>query len=672
MKTPNGPIHVKTSGLTFNQKTQVVSTEQALTFEDGVASGSARGATFDGENGTLVLANDVVLNTQVNGDPVTIKAQSASFNRGQRQLVLMKALTDYQKDRGTADQSTVFFRPDGTAEHVLAEGNVHVVTDTGADLKSSNAYVQLNEQNQLEQLRLHGGVLLVVHREDNGQSGEQSIHADSNSGTMTFGPKNSIQHVRLEQAVSVVDQRIGLPGDAHGSETRELRAAKLDVSFATTADGARDTADHPQAKDLLATGDATMTVHTIRATAPQQSTTLKGDQLYATLIDGRQLSSLRGDGNTYLQQSSPGGVSQTGAADTLVVNFNPQQRAASAKAPAASQAGKQGANQIASAIQQGHVMLAELQPGRTPDAPPVKTTATAERVTYDGPTGKIGLSGGTPHINQEGSDLTATLVEFNKTTGDASATGGVKATYTSSSSSGKAAAGDAMHVVADHATLDHAKDETTFFGAPHADARLWQGANSITAPTIVLSRTRQLLTAQGPANSVKATFAENAGAKASAGQPSVMRIASGSLVYSGGERKATFDNGVTAQGNAGNLHATGLEVYLTPESAASPEKTPANGKSGVLPGPGGQVDRVVALGHVDLHQGDRRCTGDKLIYTAEDQHFVLTGTAASPPRVTDPVHGTVTGGSLIFNNRDDSVIVSRGQSATVTDTRTSK
>ena len=91
-----------------------------------------------------------------------------------------------------------------------------------------------------------------------------------------------------------------------------------------------------------------------------------------------------------------------------------------------------------------------------------------------------------------------------------------------------------------------------------------------------------------------------------------------------------------------------------------------------LAGPGGQVDHVVATGHVDLQEGDRRCTGEKLVYTAEDQKFVLTGTATSMPRVTDPVHGTVTGSSLIFNNRDDSVIVGRGQSATVTDTRTTK
>ena len=89
-------------------------------------------------------------------------------------------------------------------------------------------------------------------------------------------------------------------------------------------------------------------------------------------------------------------------------------------------------------------------------------------------------------------------------------------------------------------------------------------------------------------------------------------------------------------------------------------------------GPDGQVDRLIAEDHVQITQGERSGSGTKLVYTADDGHFVLTGTAAAPPRITDPQHGTVSGSSLIFNDRDDSVVVSHGQSPTMTDTRTSK
>jgi lipopolysaccharide export system protein LptA len=703
--THQGPIHVQTSGLTFNQKTQVASTDQVLTFQDGAASGSARGASYDGEQGMLALRNDVVFKTQVNTDtgaePVTIKAQGATFNQGLRQLVLLQSFLAYQHEDATADQATVFFRQDGSADHLVAEGHVHVVSDTGSDIKAGNAYAQLDNQSQLQQLKLTSGLLLIVHpntaKTEDGLAQLQTLHADSDAGTLTFGPKNTLQHLQMVQAVSVVDQEVGLPGDPHGSETRELRAAKVDVNFASgQASPRKSSGDNPRivAKDVLATGEAKVTVHTIHAAAPQQSTTVQGDQLFGTLLNGHQLSTLRGNGHTYLLLNSPGGVSQTGSADTLSATFaaptaTPTNAVPGKKANARNLPGAQTGSQILSAEQQGHVVLAELQPSTTPGAPPVKTTATADRVTYDGASGSIDLTG-SPHIGQSGSDLTAGAVEFNRFTGDATATGDVKATYASSASlssfksASKTTAGqaEAVHVVAARATLDHAQDETTFYAAPHAEVRLWQGPDSITAPTIVLARKRQLLTASGPARSVTATFAENGKTSHARQAPyktgnvptAIMRIVSGSMVYSGGEHKATFTNGVEAQGSTGILRSDELEVDLSSNPApSSPAATKADNTSGnAVPALGGQLEKVIATGHVNMQQGERHGTGENLVYTADDQHFVLTGSAASPPRVTDPVHGTVTGGSLIFNNRDDSVIVSRGQSATVTDTRTTK
>ncbi len=714
------PVKVKTSGLVFNQKTQVATTDQALEFQDGAASGSARGATYDSANGTLDLANDVVLKTTMNDGEVNVKAQAASFNRGLKQLILIKSLTEYDKEHATSDQSTVSFRQDGSADHIFSQGNVHVVTDDGTDMRSSDAFAQLDEQSKLKQIRLNGGVLLVVHTRGGQGGGQatpdslQTLHADSNSGILDFGPENRLQHVQLNKAVSVVDQQVGLANDPHGSETREMRAAKLDVSFGPDPSG------RSQPKNALATGEALVTVHTIHAAAPQQSTTLKGDQLYATLTDGHKLASLRGDGHTYLLQQSPGGISQTSSADNLLVKFSENGNAsapvktAAAKGPArakgvqaSSLLSRQGGSQVESALQQGHAVLVQLQPSTTPGAPPVKTTAMADTITYDGLSGRINLTGGTPRIVQGGSDpasgndtgngagsqptsdLTANAIDFNRLTGDGSATGGVKASYASNAGAQNSPGGNAMHVIADHASIDHAKDETTFYGAPNSDARLWQGANAVTAPTIILARTRQLLIAQGPARGVKATFAEGvrkagkagsnvpSGTEAStAGGAGIMRVTSSGLTYSGGERKASFTGGVTGQDATGTLHAASLDVYLAPERAAvmktAPASKPKGGSASQMAGPGGQIDHIIATGHVDFQQGERKATGDKLVYTADDEHFVLTGTTDTPPRVTDPVHGTVTGSSLIFNNRDDSVVVSRGQSATVTDTRTTK
>jgi lipopolysaccharide export system protein LptA len=50
----------------------------------------------------------------------------------------------------------------------------------------------------------------------------------------------------------------------------------------------------------------------------------------------------------------------------------------------------------------------------------------------------------------------------------------------------------------------------------------------------------------------------------------------------------------------------------------------------------------------------------------------LTGTPGTPPRMTDPARGSVTGESLIFDSRNDSVSVEGGGRRTTTDTTTPK
>ena len=53
-------------------------------------------------------------------------------------------------------------------------------------------------------------------------------------------------------------------------------------------------------------------------------------------------------------------------------------------------------------------------------------------------------------------------------------------------------------------------------------------------------------------------------------------------------------------------------------------------------------------------QPNRRATGEKLVYTAADDKFVLTG---GPPSIFDAEHGKITGDSLTFYRRDDRVLV---------------
>jgi lipopolysaccharide export system protein LptA len=86
-------------------------------------------------------------------------------------------------------------------------------------------------------------------------------------------------------------------------------------------------------------------------------------------------------------------------------------------------------------------------------------------------------------------------------------------------------------------------------------------------------------------------------------------------------------------------------LLLPPGNHAGPDGTSA------------QVDRVTATGNVSVSSQGRRGTGEQLVYKSETDEYVLTGTPSNPPRMTDPAKGTVSGTSLIFNSRDDSVSI---------------
>ena len=81
-----------------------------------------------------------------------------------------------------------------------------------------------------------------------------------------------------------------------------------------------------------------------------------------------------------------------------------------------------------------------------------------------------------------------------------------------------------------------------------------------------------------------------------------------------------------------------------------------------------QVDRMTATGHVVLTSQSRNGSGDKLTYSSVTGEYVLTGTSAAPPKLTDPQRGTVTGEALIFHSGDDSVGLEGGGRETVTQT----
>lgn len=645
-------IHVETSGLVFNQKTGVADTSQSTEFAFPKASGSAVGVHYDSRTGVLVLDSQVRLKTLASARPVTVQATHAVLLRANNQALLTDPQTLYRGEHGSADSAVVEFSPDGTAQTIRAHGHVRLTTASGSVVTGSDSVTQFDAQGQPIRTDMSGGVAFASKAPD------ETMRGTSRSATLFFGADASLRHALFQHDVRYADEVFAGGKRNKTIAVRHIRASDLDVRFAPSGGSRRIVA-----RTALATGNASLELDSTPLRGASQHTTIRADRLLARFTpDGRSVRQLNGTGHTKLIEVSANGSTDTGTGDMLQIVF----RATAAK-------GKQGkaaeTMQIASAVQDGHVVLtqtAKLEPG----APaPATTTAWAQRASYDASTQTMRLTGSPRLYDGQSLQLSAARIDFNRASGDAAASGAVQATYTQNraqpAASGITLSGEGpVHITASHALVHHASGVSVFYGAGSTDARMWQGGDAILAPVIEFTRSPGMLRAHGAQGSRGAVVEAvlTATGKESR-QPEMVQVRSRTLIYSEAARRGDFRGDVTARNADGVIRAEQAQVYLTPVSKKQ-SRNAASAQS--------RLDRIVATGRVMLTQPGRTGTGAKLVYTAASGRYVLTGTREAPPRLTDATHGTTTGAALIFNSRNDSVLVSGGPSSAVTTTRAPK
>ncbi|MGA7314936.1 MAG: LptA/OstA family protein [Silvibacterium sp.] len=667
-------IHIRTSRLTFNSKTGDAVTDEHMEFRTQRATGSSTGASYNSQTGLLVLKGQVEVTTSSDGNPAVVRASHAEVLRSSKQATLLNPTLEYQSGKSSADQAIVYFRTDGSAERIEAQGHVHAITDSGAVITAGNSQTDLDAKSQPVQVKMGGGVNFVSNEEN------RSMHGNAIEGTLTFGAMSMLKHAQFRDTVSFVDQLLKLDNDPRGAASRQLKASKVDIDFAPGPDPKKSVA-----QKALATGNASVNLHTIPSTGPQQLTTITGDQLVATLDNGTTIRQLDGSGNTKIVDLGADGSTNTSKGDRLLATFTPQPRPlhtvpGQTQQPPARPEGKHGSPadspsvQLETAIQDGNVVMTQT-PAKTPGATadPATLTAWAKRAEYHAADQVLHLTGD-PRLNDGQSlQMAAEAIDFHRDSRDAAAQGSVKVTYTQQKTQNAAASptlgGDGpVHIIADRAQLHHATNISIFHGSPGTPARMWQGDNSVLAPVLELSRTPQTLKAHGEEGSAAPVVNANlTSAMGTRHERSVVRVHSQTLFYADAERRGDFRGTVTAEGPDGVIHADQVQFYLTPaptqkSHAGAAPATPASS----------QLDRIVATGRVVITQPGRKGVGEKLVYTAADGKYVLTGTPGNPPRISDEAKGTTTGATLIFNSQDDSVVVSGGQSSSVTETRAPK
>ena len=677
----SGEIHVKTSGLTFHQISGLATTAERVDFAMAQGTGSAVGATYDSDQGLLVLDAAVELNTRRGQEIVQLHAQHAEFERGDQICRLRTATIQAHGGQATAAEAKVLFRDDGSAERLDAAGGFTMTTATGGHLAAPVGTLEFDQQNQPRHGHLQGGMTMdLVKAGDNVKAGDSAhrgrqMHGSAPAAEIEFTAKGQLRHAHLETGVAMDTEEQSESGGQRALVRRHWRSPVADVDFRDAGKG------RMQPASIHGTGGVVVTGESQRGSGQATPSKLQADDLTAQLGKDSALTAMVGLGHAAMEQTTAAGARQTTSGDRLEAHFA---EVASAGTKAAAKSGAGEASQIQSANIEGHVVLVQYpasKPGADPEAP---MRATAGRAVYEGAGEWLHLTL-SPRVEDGGLQMTADKIDISQETGDAYAHGDVKASWVGSEPGHAAKQGNAAlggqgpaHVVAAEAQLHQPTGEATFKG----QARLWQQANSVTAPVIVLDRQKQTLVARTTTASepVRAVLLSASGAGPSgaepgktqsrdasgkAGTPSVIRMRGGELRYSDAERKALMRGGVLGTVVAETGMATSVseqvEVVLLP---------PGNhaGKDGAA----AQVDRMTARGRVEITSQGRRGTGEQLVYSSETGEYVLTGTASAPPKMTDPARGMVTGEALIFHGRDDSVSIEGGRQKTRTETTAPK
>jgi lipopolysaccharide export system protein LptA len=272
-------------------------------------------------------------------------------------------------------------------------------------------------------------------------------------------------------------------------------------------------------------------------------------------------------------------------------------------------------------------------------------TATADQAHYNHSEESFALSG-SPRVVDSGATITAEKILLNRRTGDAVAQGNVKTTYNDlkpQANGAMLASSEPVHVTGATATASRGAGV-----AHYTAARLWQGANIVEAPSLTFDKSHRSLTAQGdPAARVTSVFL-SPGKNGADSTP--VNVTADRLTYLDSDRKAVFSGKVLLRGEEFTMAADTVQVLLAPRGQAGNK-------------PGNQLDHIVAVGDISIQEGERRARGSRLVYTAQEQKFVLTGMSGKKPSIFDAEHGQISGDSLTFYTRDGRVLVGSGESS---------
>lgn len=421
---------------------------------------------------------------------------------------------------------------------------------------------------------------------------------------LQYAGGGALEHVVIDQ-----DAAIMLAGEA-GRAGRQIVGAIMDVRLAP--DGATPVA-------LVARDNVQLT---LPAEAEAPARTIRSANLSATGEPGRGLSRAQFSGNVQYRESGAGAgrAASSGALDVAL---------------------KPGLSGLDDARFAHNVVFEEGN---------LASTAAAAR--YDLDKGTLELSGSepgrqVPHVVNQQIAIDAQKIDVTLAGPKVKATGSVKSVLQPAKKGGGTDVkmpsmlkqDEPVNVLA--ANLDY--DGTQSIGTYTGDARLFQGETSVKGNVITIDDKRGDLTASGDVLSTTMLSQNETDPKAPKdAEPKKERVRSiakaKAMKYEDDQRRLTYTGDAQLSNPDGTMNAARIELYLKAS--------------------GDELDRAEAYDALTLREQNRKTTGARLTYTADDERYVITG---APVTIVDECGRETIGKTLTFLKATDNIVVDGNQ-----------
>ncbi|HYL63972.1 MAG TPA: LPS export ABC transporter periplasmic protein LptC [Candidatus Methylomirabilis sp.] len=653
-------VHIETRGVTFDRATGAADTTQPVTFSFPNGSGTAVGARYSSDEGTLRLLRNVRLNLAPpppkatanssvkpgTAESVEVTGASLDFGRDEKTIHIAGPAEARSKTaRLTAGELTLELDQTFRARRLLAvaglPGTAPEVTSQSSSgpmtIDAEKLTALFAPEGWVARLDASGNVRGFRRAEEE----DDEFHADATS--LDLWPRvNQAKELNLSGGV-LLKTSMNKTGD-----TRVLQTGALRIEFSEGKDGR---SDRPTNAETLTAGSMEWTDNAPQAKTAPVRTKLQADKLQLAFGEEGRAKQLDAHGNVQIERGVAGRPIQT----------------ASAKAGAVQLLAAGGWSQM---DLQGGVNLKEAE-----------RSAQADHATFFRAAQTAVLTGNAV-ARDAATETHAPRLVFTSTTGEMRAEGGVRFTDFSPNGGATRFAQEPANITADAMQGNSKTGRALYTG----HGRLWQGDSVLEADSVELLRTTRILNAAG---NVRAVFPQTpalptsastqtvavsqidasspTASQASSKKPVLWHISSGWLTYSDAADTAHLEKNVIVQSPDQRIRAPQMDLYFIrgSQSATSSSRPSATAASNAQ-----QISRAVGKGGVTVEQGGRRAVAERGEYTAADGKFVMTG---GNPTLYDGSSGTTTGRQLTFFLADDTIIVdSENGSRTLTKHRVEK